>query len=216
MKSFKSSSLALALLLAASGASHATTTGLTSLYGDYVVWDTFSTGAFSGVSAQAGSGFVTSGLSQSASASFPFGPQVGNDLLYTSNTATSWTVSGSTAFEVTALTLQIKSSATGSYIFAPTLSYGINSGIVANTTSSPIAADNVGGLGQEYVVTYTFTGLNIAANQEFSFAFTGFASSHVAVDAVAVNAVPEPGTWASLVMGLGLLAGSRRFMRRSK
>jgi hypothetical protein len=215
MKLNKLSFFAAALLLATAGVSHATQTGLTTLYGDYAIWDGFSSSTFTGVSAEASSGFVSTGLTQSASAGFPFGPQVANDLFYSSTTATSWTVSGSTAFEVTALTLQIKSSATGALLFTPLLSYGSTTG-VTGTASSPVIADNVGGLGQEYVVTYTFTGLDIAPSQEFNFTFSGFADSHVAVDAIAINAVPEPSTWASIAMGLGLLVGSRRFMRRPK
>ena len=204
-----------ALLLVAASFAHATSTGLTNLSGTYAHWDSFASATFTNAAAGAGNGFSSAGLSQLATGGPPFGPQSGGDLFYSFVTPTSWSLSASTDFEISALTLQIKLSTTNTAYFNPLLSFGETTGLLG-TASPAVFADNVGGFGDEYVITYTWSGLAIGADQPFTIGFTASSGSHVAVDGVSIQAVPEPGTWASLSLGAGLLFAGRRWMRRSK
>ncbi len=222
MKLHKLFILAASGLLSLAGVSEATTIGLANPQGAYAIWDTFTSGTtFSGVTPDGGTaGFLTSSLSQSANSSGSgFGPNA-TDYFYDATKTTAWTVAAKADIKITSITLQIKlsqpfdSSDVGAY-FTPLLSYGIETGI--GTNAPTVASTGETAQSQDVsVVTWTWTGLDIDANTDFSFSFGRAAGKHVVMDTVAIDAVPEPGTWASLAMGLGLLAGGRRFMRRSK
>ncbi len=143
------------------------------------------------------------------------------DVYYASTRANSWTLTAISMVDVTNIVFQIKTANLGSVaksVFLPTLVGTGTASFVQSRISTP--GELLGGF-QAYVVEYRWTGLDIAAGESFSITFgaPGGSSnpySRKPLDFVALDAVPEPSTYALIGLGLGLvLWKGRRALKRA-
>ncbi len=133
-----------------------------------------------------------------------FGPAVSGSGVFTT-ADTPMTVGGQTAFEITSITGTVN----GSQIVAPTGSYG------NYFTTGPAFLD---GSGTRF---FTASGIDVRFFFQDSVSryrvntFGSFGSSAfvTAVSSPAVAPVPEPATWAMMVLGFGAIGGAARLRR---
>ncbi len=204
--------LATSGLLSFSGVSEATTQNL-STQGTYAIWDTFGSGTtYINVAPDASASGLSLGLFlQSTPEGVDFG---GHDDFFDHGTGkASWYISGRADFAVTKLTLQIKMGTGDQNYFWPVLI--VNTAFISPGASGVVETEEVIGGQNMFIRTWSWD-INLPANTIFGFDFQTSAGQNVVLDAVAINAIPEPATWASIAMGLGLLVGCSGLRRRSK
>ncbi len=222
MKLTKLLLLTLSGVFSFAGIAQATPAGYHNLGGASAFWDTFNNGAvFSGAAAQANSGFTTATAAQSTSHAAPFGPQAPtNDTFYhsftpgmTAGLESNWQLTLQTTTEVTEFSIQFKYNIySKNPFFTPVISVG------GTDYSADLREVYAGGEANRHIQIYSWTGLSIAADTEFVINFTNGTTSspHMTLDGFQVNtAVPEPGTWAALALGAGVLAVGRRLRRKA-
>lgn len=127
-----------------------------------------------------------------------------------SSVAFDLTIEGTLTADIQTISLQLKMS-------TPDVSTGLNRLTFFTVTLNGMTASavvetnsNTGEVisGQTYgVVTYYWTGLNLAANSDFTFLLSSPSLGHVSLDGVRVDAstVPEPSTYAMMALGLGMV-----------
>ena len=180
--------------------------------GTYAIWDTYSAGttSFSNLSPSQVTPGISGGLSLIGS---PGGEGFGGagDLFSLTPGSAMLQVTGMASFPSTSVSLQIKMTTSAPSFFQPSLYFNANRHSPASTT---VAGTGETYEGQDmYVITWTWNEF-IPANTYFNFDFETGLAADVFLDAVAIRAVPEPATWASMAIGLGLLGGYRRISRR--
>ena len=129
------------------------------------------------------------------------GAVTGSGVFTTSNTST--TVGGQTAFAITSVTGTVN----GSAIVAPTGSYG------NYFTTGPSFLDGTGTTFST-AAGNTVTFFNQSSNGIYRVnTFSPGSSSFVSASSSAVAPVPEPASWALLIMGFAVLGGALRTRR---
>lgn len=196
-----------AVALAATSSSRASLAGLEeSPLGDrsasrieFALWDLFPAATFTNLATPAGDLGIT--LSQSISATAPYGPQPGavaNDLFYTFNKASAWTLAGTASADIAAVALQIKLSTPASGTLAEFFTTTLNGvGAAPVLVASGIEPGGLAGAGY-HILRWTWSDPGIESGEAFVVNFSSpVGNYHVALDAIAVDvaAVPEPAAY---------------------
>ncbi|MDD5198964.1 MAG: hypothetical protein PHC88_04110 [Terrimicrobiaceae bacterium] len=215
-----------AVLFVPAGLSHASYLGIDpSVLGDresseveFAAWDLFAAATFIGYSPALGDLGVS--LAQSVTAGPPYGPQAGavaNDLFYTFNKASDWTLSGTASVDIHTVVLQIKLSTPAAGALTDFFTTTLNgAGATPVVTAAGVDPGGLAGAGYN-VLQWTWSGLAIGSGQTFGINFSNPAGGyHVALDAITldVTPVPEPHEYAlgvgALLTGLIVVRGMRR------
>lgn len=227
MRLFHTLALAAALALPAS-VSHASLIGIAPAEGARAVWDIFTpdeTGGFTFTNLGAtyqGAGVQSASLSQTLGTAGSFGsgilpgPGGAHDEIYTSTQPVAFTLTLGTDIDVHAFRLQIKMTPPSASTaieehFTPILY--IN-GFSYGGTPTPSVVDT-GEIGETSansyrVLTWEWHDFIAISGSVFTVDFGRDPSVRVTMDAVAVDAIPEPSTWALLTAGVAFSAWAAR------
>lgn len=218
-------------IVASSSIASATINGLsTNPFGDpsvgYATFDTFtSTGAYPTVkvtnqapglestesgSATGGSIFTATLSADMGGSAAGSGARIYNGV-GAGSSAFNVSIDGVAHQEITTLSLQIKFTKGDGYDFDNFFALTLNG--VAATGVVTVGDGSLGLLnGSDVgVVQWTWTGLSLAPGSNFSLGITSPAAGHVSIDALRVDVVPEPSTYALIgLAGVGFALARRR------
>ncbi len=212
MRSALATAAAFGLVLTA----QATTVGIPAADGSYALWDTFTDAnpGYPALEFSAATPTVASTSDFSALLSASMGGSVtgSGDRIYNGVGAGSGafrlSIDGTATSPLTDLILVLKmtppSSGTIQDFFTVTLDGHAATGSYLGTTG-----ETIGG-GEMSIITFSWTGLSIAASENFVLSLTSPADGHVSVDSIQLSPaiVPEPSV--ALLGGLGMLGMLRR------
>jgi len=206
--------------------------GATGVYGSYdaptigfAAWEKWSSGSFTNLAPQytGGSGTLSATLTQSSTSigltttgSNPGALNLDGTTYYgrlaaTSTSTFDFSLTGTSSIAITSITLQVKRStySASTLAFNPTLDGDVADEAFRGPNLGN-SSDAISLATSYYVDTYTWSDLDVAANQPFNISFSLSPGAQLSLDSIAVSTnyvtpVPEPGTW-GLAMAFGLFA----------
>lgn len=149
----------------------------------------------------------------------------GNDVYYSSTRAQSWTLTAQSSIDINTMSFQVKTANVGTAanpgaivesVFLPTLN---GFGAASYVRSTPVSGEKLQGF-DVFVIEYRWDNIDIAANTAFTINFSlagGNTGQYTRkpIDFVALDAVPEPSTYALMALGLVVIVWrGRRTLKR--